>query len=230
MKQVIGGAMGRKAPRKLIETVTTGISDLLCDRGFMKRRKGWFTFDLSPHYLGVVTIPRNVEQGDRMLGIVPMVGVCCEEHSAIYRELTAGLTTGYETPRYAPTISTTLSSLVPTMGYGFWRFYEEMNEMQKSELEIADCVIKYGIPYMRQHSDLNTICDKFMKSEGFTVLRRSTHLPIALALLGRHNEAKKMLKKEVRREKSEFRGKENYMKRFSQRLLKRFEIEVTDPL
>jgi hypothetical protein len=215
--------MNGKPSKSLIQKVNAVIEGELLAVGCRKRRKEWYTFDIAPEYLGVVIISRSVERGNGVLYISPSIGIRSEKFQALYQELRHGLLDKkYDDYLYHPTLKWELEN-ISNEDLECHYFHETLLTDENIACRCKHLVrslMDNGLPIARKYASLNAICEGIINGKVST-LRRDKYLPIAFYFQRRFSEAKSVLKEEVIKEIDDFHGSVTYMKRFSERLLKK---------
>src|SRR5262249_32630572 len=147
-----------------------------------------FTTDLAPGvlgWLGLNTASRHQPAG--LVEVNPVVGV---RHQAVER-IVAELS-GQKPHQYQPpTVSSPLGYLMPDSRYTAW----QLGDGRTAEVvDLAQAVERHGLPFMRGLVDLDAVRAALERGRG---LNQEYRLPVILALLGRHEEARDRLATDV---------------------------------
>lgn len=146
--------------------------------GFRKRAAGFFTVELAPDALGLVslnTASEHMEPGT--VRVNPIVGVRHLEVERVLAELKN------ETPHaYMPaTVQEPIGYVMPQHTYTTWLLSVD-DDMGGPAAEIARAVEDHGLPYMRDAAPLERVVA--LLRAGRTATRGQFLLPVALALAG----------------------------------------------
>jgi hypothetical protein len=169
---------GQQAAVELLREPLAGL-------GFRKRAGAIFTVELDDPVIGWLGLNAATEhQPAGRASVNPVVGV---RHQTVERIVAALLDEQFH-PYVGPTVSTPIGYVMPEQSFTTWQFGDKDSQSQADELLTA--VENYGLPFMRDHVELESIRDAIEQGNAeFGEYR----LPVVLSLLGRDDEAVRMI-------------------------------------
>jgi hypothetical protein len=177
----------------LAKSVLRGIQENLQALLFCKKRGEGFYRELGKDTDGYVGLNLATRLPNNSIGISPIVGV---SYAPIEDRIQKLCTTS---PFLNDaTLTTAVGYLTPEKRFLQWVFDPALGDTMGSEIaKIARSIEQYGLPFMQEHTSLESIITE-LEATRYTVndLRRY-RLPVAYLLAGKRDEALKLLGQEL---------------------------------
>ncbi|MGA3093246.1 MAG: hypothetical protein ABSD75_32025 [Terriglobales bacterium] len=175
------------------ERVSETISAELAPSGF-SLKKGSLVTQLSSGFTGSIGLNFSLNRTDGLIGLNPIASIVCRQIEDALVDLTEGAER-----RPLPSLSTALGYLTPENRFLEWLF--DPNAPPTGHIleskRIAELIVLYGIPFLREHSSISAIVGCLEESRFSFVERADYHLPVAYRLLGEGQKAEALVKRRL---------------------------------
>lgn len=175
-----------------VKAILMRIEEQFAKLSFSKKR-GVFVRELGKDSFGYVGLNIATHLPQKRIGIAPIVGVIYRPAEELVKKLC-----GRFLSRYELTLTIAVGYLTPEARFLQWVFDPTMPEIVDSEItKIVRCIKEYGLPFMQEHTTLDSITAELeAKRYTFNEVRRY-RLPVAYLLAGRRDEALKFIEQEM---------------------------------
>jgi hypothetical protein len=181
--------------KRFVREVVEGIGAMLAGGGFLERKSGIFTLELTSDVLGWVGLNGATGRGDGKLWINPMVGVRHQRVEGEWSRLAKEKPHAY----LPPTLVANVGYLGPRHQYQEWSFAEG-RAPAAAITALGRAVLTSGMKLMRETTSLAAMRRhaKAMMVPEYLLFR----LPIMLALDGEATRARSTLERDLERTKT----------------------------
>lgn len=166
-------------------TVLTGL-------GLRKRAGTTYTVEVTKEVLGFVGLNVAVNRPTGPFTVNPVVGARHQELERVVAELTGVK----PSPYVPPTVSSPLGYLMPDRRFVEWEF-DDAGSVDATAAALGAALAEHGLPFVRAHAELEPIATALASGDFGVPQQNAVRLPVALALLGSVDEARRTLSDEL---------------------------------
>ena len=166
---------GKRASRKLIESVYRNLDQAMRELGFLKKSDGFYEFIVTSEFEGVIVLSRSVGMRNGALEVTCYPALRNRQYMEICKCVTTKLHAGMCDLAYSENIG----YLMPENKFQGWIFEEGKDHVNKVK-RIVRVIKKYGMPFLKSNASLKKLA-RILRAEWRTW--RDSNILIKLAII-----------------------------------------------